>query len=45
MKIKRFQELVCWKAARSLVKMIYNVLNPDFAVGVVARRLQPKRNA
>ncbi len=36
MKIKRFEELVCWKAARSLVKMIYNVLkqsgkfNKDF---------------
>ena len=36
MKIKRFEELVCWKASRSLVKMIYNIVkksekfNKDF---------------
>jgi four helix bundle protein len=36
MKVKRFEELVCWKAARSLVKMIYNIVkksgkfNKDF---------------
>jgi len=32
MKIKRFEDLECWKEARKLVNMVYDAINssPDF---------------
>jgi four helix bundle protein len=33
MKIKRFEDLECWKEARILIKMVYNAIkaNPDLS--------------